>query len=243
MPFNIEKYNSLKSAIPTDVTIIAVSKTKPIEDLQEAYEIGVRDFGENYVQELVEKHEKLPKDIRWHFIGHLQSNKVKYIAPFVHLIHGVDSEKLLIEINKQGKKINRSINCLLQIYIAKEETKFGMDEQELLHVMNKLPELEFVNICGLMGMASFTDNQQIITSEFNYLYNLFQTNSPFGGLRGLTNNKPQTTNNEPQTPNPKLQTLSMGMSADYKTAIECGSNMIRIGSMLFGERNKTSQTK
>jgi len=242
MPFNIEKYNSLKSAIPTDVTIIAVSKTKPIEDLQEAYEIGVRDFGENYVQELVEKHEKLPKDIHWHFIGHLQSNKVKYIAPFVHLIHGVDSEKLLIEINKQGKKINRSINCLLQIYIAKEETKFGMDEQELQHVMNKLPELEFVNICGLMGMASFTDNEQIITSEFKYLHNLFQTNSPFGGLRGLTNNKPQTTNNEHQTPNSKLQTLSMGMSSDYKTAIECGSNMIRIGSILFGERNKNQSS-
>jgi len=241
MPFNIEKYNSLKSAIPTDVTIIAVSKTKPIEDLQEAYEIGVRDFGENYVQELVEKHEALPKDIHWHFIGHLQSNKVKYIAPFIHLIHGVDSEKLLIEINKQGKKINRKINCLLQIYIAKEETKFGMDEEELQHVMDQLPELEFVQICGLMGMASFTDNEQIITSEFKYLYNLFQTNSPFGGLRGLTNNKQQTLNKFPLWGIEGA--LSMGMSADYKTAIECGSNMIRIGSMLFGERNKNSQTK
>jgi pyridoxal phosphate enzyme (YggS family) len=240
MPFNIEKYNSLKKSIPSGVTIIAVSKTKPVEDLQEAYEIGVRDFGENYVQELVEKHEKLPKDINWHFIGHFQSNKVKYIAPFVHLIHGVDSEKLLIEINKQGKKINRSINCLLQIYIAKEETKFGMDEQELQHVMNKLPELEFVNICGLMGMASFTDNEQIIKSEFTYLKGLLQT----------INTKHQTPNNEHQTPNAKQLppwgtegALSMGMSSDYKTAIECGSNMIRIGSMLFGERNKTSQTK
>jgi len=240
MPFNIEKYNSLKSTIPTDVTIIAVSKTKPIEDLQEAYEIGVRDFGENYVQELVEKHQKLPKDIHWHFIGHLQSNKVKYIAPFVHLIHGVDSEKLLIEINKQGKKINRKINCLLQVYIAKEETKFGMDEQEIQHVISVLPELEFVQVCGLMGMASFTDNEQIITSEFSYLNDLYQTinNKP-----QTPNAKHQTTNNEPQTPKLKLQTLSMGMSADYKTAIECGSNMIRIGSMLFGERNKTSQTK
>ncbi len=226
MPFNTEKYNSLKKSIPSVITIIAVSKTKPIEDLREAYEIGVRDFGENYVQELVEKHEKLPKDIRWHFIGHLQSNKVKYIAPFVHLIHGVDSEKLLLEINKQGKKINRKINCLLQIYIAKEETKFGMDEVELQHVIAILPELEFVNICGLMGMASFTDNEQIITSEFNYLNKLLKT----------TNNKRQTINNEPQT-------LSMGMSADYKIAIECGSTMIRIGSMLFGERNKSSQTK
>ena len=227
--FNIEKYNSLKKSIPSGITIIAVSKTKPFEDLQEAYEIGVRDFGENYVQELVEKHEKLPKDIHWHFIGHLQSNKIKYIAPFVHLIHGVDSEKLLIEINKQGKKINRKINCLLQIYIAKEETKFGMDEQELQHVISTSPELEFVNICGLMGMASFTDNEQIIKSEFAYLKSLLQT----------TNNKQQTINNEPQTPNPKLQTLSMGMSADFKIAIECGSTMIRIGSMLFGERNKT----
>jgi pyridoxal phosphate enzyme (YggS family) len=158
----------------------------------------------------------------------------------VHLIHGVDSEKLLIEINKQGKKINRSINCLLQIYIAKEETKFGMDEQELQHVMNKLPELEFVNICGLMGMASFTDNEQIIKSEFTYLKGLLQT----------INTKHQTPNNEHQTPNAKQLppwgtegALSMGMSSDYKTAIECGSNMIRIGSMLFGERNKTSQTK
>lgn len=233
MAFNAQKYNSLKQSIPNSVTIIAVSKTKPLEDLQEAYEIGVRDFGENYVQELVEKHEKLPKDINWHFIGHLQSNKVKYIAPFVHLIHGVDSEKLLIEINKQGKKINRKINCLLQIYIAKEETKFGMDEQELQHVMDKLPELEFVQICGLMGMASFTDNEQIITSEFTFLKNLYET----------INAKPQTTNHKQQTTNNELQTLSMGMSADYKTAIECGSNMIRIGSMLFGERNKSSQTK
>jgi pyridoxal phosphate enzyme (YggS family) len=225
--FNIEKYNSLKKSIPSGITIIAVSKTKPFEDLQEAYEIGVRDFGENYVQELVEKHEKLPKDIHWHFIGHLQSNKVKYIAPFVHLIHGVDSEKLLIEINKQGKKINRKINCLLQIYIAKEETKFGMDEQELHHVISISPELEFVNICGLMGMASFTDNEQIITSEFTYLNDLYQT----------INTKPQTPNHFPLWGIEGA--LSMGMSADFKIAIECGSTMIRIGSMLFGERNKT----
>ncbi|MEI8052845.1 MAG: YggS family pyridoxal phosphate-dependent enzyme [Bacteroidota bacterium] len=239
--FNIERYNLLKSQIPSDVTIIAVSKTKPIEDLQEAYEIGVRDFGENYVQELVEKHEKLPKDIRWHFIGHLQSNKVKFIVPFVELIHGVDSEKLLTEINKQGKKINRKINCLLQVYIAKEETKFGMDEEELQQVIAVLPELEFVNICGLMGMASFIDNEQIIKSEFTYLKKLFQTTNT---ELQTPNHKQQTINNETQTPNAKQFTpwgtegaLSMGMSADYKTAIECGSNMIRIGSMLFGERN------
>lgn len=236
MAFNAQKYNSLKKSIPSGITIIAVSKTKPVEEIQEAYEIGVRDFGENYVQELVEKHEQLPKDIYWHFIGHLQSNKVKYIAPFVHLIHGVDSEKLLIEINRQGKKINRKINCLLQVHIAKEETKFGMNEQELQHVICLLPELEFVNIFGLMGMASFTDNEQIITSEFNYLKDLLQT----------INTKPQTPNNEHQTPNAKLLppwgtegALSMGMSADYKIAIECGSTMIRIGSMLFGERNKS----
>jgi pyridoxal phosphate enzyme (YggS family) len=227
--FNIEKYNSLKQTIPSSVTIIAVSKTKPVEDLQEAYEIGVRDFGENYVQELVDKYEQLPKDIRWHFIGHLQSNKVKYIAPFVHLIHGVDSEKLLLEINKQGKKINRKINCLLQIYIAKEETKFGMDEQELQHVIAILHELEFVNICGLMGMASFTDNEQIITSEFTYLKGLLQT----------INTKHQTPNAKQLPPWGIEGAMSMGMSADYKIAIECGSTMIRIGSMLFGERNKS----
>jgi hypothetical protein len=241
MPFNTEKYNSLKESIPSGITIIAVSKTKPIEDLQEAYEIGVRDFGENYVQELVDKHEKLPKDIRWHFIGHLQSNKVKFIAPFVELIHGVDSEKLLTEINKQGKKINRKINCLLQVYIAKEETKFGMDEEELHRVIAVLPELEFVNICGLMGMASFTDNKQIIKSEFTYLKGLQQTintkQQTKNHIQQTTNNKQLTTNHKKRTPNPKLHILSMGMSADYKTAIDCGSNMIRIGSMLFGERN------
>ena len=153
--------------------MIAVSKTKPNSDILEAYTSDVRDFGENYAQELTEKAVALPNDIRWHFIGHLQTNKVKYIAPFVHLIHGVDSEKLLIEINKQGKKINRKINCLLQIYIAKEETKFGMDEQELQHVISALPELEFVHIRGLMGMASFTNNTQIIKAEFTYLHDLF----------------------------------------------------------------------
>lgn len=218
MPFQTSVYNSLKNQIDSNVTIVAVSKTKPIADLQEAYEIGVRDFGENYVQELVDKNEALPKDIRWHFIGHLQSNKVKYIAPYVHLIHGVDSEKLLIEINKQGEKIKKKISCLLQIYIAKEETKFGLNEAELESIIQKLPQLPFVQISGMMGMASFSSDVQIVKGEFDTLKQLF--------------NKYSTS----ITDNFKMEILSMGMSGDYKMAISCGSNMIRIGSMLFGER-------
>lgn len=222
MPFLSKVYTSLQNELASnEVCIIAVSKTKPVEDLMDAYTAGVRDFGENYVQELVDKQSVLPTDIRWHFIGHLQTNKVKYIAPFVHLIQGVDSEKLLLEINKQGKKINRKINCLLQIYIAKEESKFGMNEDELKHVISILPTLEFVNITGLMGMASFSDNQTLIKQEFEYLHQLFN------GIKQLS------------IPNFSPHILSMGMSADYKIAVECGSNMIRIGSMLFGERNYT----
>lgn len=219
MPFNSDHYNKIRSEVPADVSIVAVSKTKPISDIQEAYNFGVRDFGENYVQELVDKYEALPKDIRWHFIGHLQSNKVKYIAPFVELIHGVDSEKLLVEINKQGKKLNRKINCLLQMHIAKEETKFGMNEKELHAVIEKLSGFEFVNVCGLMGMASFTDNKQTIKTEFTSLSDLFQS-----------------INNPLQTTSSKSLVLSMGMSSDYTIAIACGSNMIRIGSILFGNR-------
>ena len=218
MPFQPSVYNSLKEQIDTMVTIVAVSKTKPIDDLQEAYDIGVRDFGENYVQELLDKHEALPKDIRWHFIGHLQSNKVKYIAPFVHLIHGVDSEKLLIEINKQGEKLNRKISCLLQIYIAKEETKFGLNEVELENIIQILPQLPNVQIVGMMGMASFSSDSQIVNNEFDTLKQLFDKYSLLSA------------------DNFKLETLSMGMSGDYRMAISCGSNMIRIGSMLFGER-------
>ena len=218
MPFQSPVYNSLKEQIDTKVTIVAVSKTKPIADLQEAYDIGVRDFGENYVQELVDKYEALPKDIRWHFIGHLQSNKVKYIAPFVHLIHGVDSEKLLIEINKQGEKNNKKISCLLQIYIAKEETKFGLNEAELDSIVQKLPQLPFVQISGMMGMASFSSDVQIVKAEFDTLKQLFDKYSTLS------------------VDNFNMETLSMGMSGDYKMAISCGSNMIRIGSMLFGER-------
>jgi len=218
MPFQTTVYNSLKNQIDSNVTIVAVSKTKPIADLQEAYDIGVINFGENYVQELVDKYEALPKDIHWHFIGHLQSNKVKYIAPFVNLIHGVDSEKLLIEINKQGEKINKKISCLLQIYIAKEETKFGLNEAELESIIQKLPQLPFVQISGMMGMASFSSDSQIVKNEFDALKQLFDKYSTLS------------------TENFKLETLSMGMSGDYKMAISCGSNMIRIGSMLFGER-------
>jgi len=218
MSFQTSVYNSLKNQIDSNVTIVAVSKTKPIADLQEAYDIGVRDFGENYVQELVDKYEALPKDIRWHFIGHLQSNKVKYIAPFVHLIHGVDSEKLLTEINKQGEKVNKKISCLLQIYIAKEETKFGLNEAELESIIQKLPQLPFVQISGMMGMASFSSDVEIVKAEFDTLKQLFDKYSTSS------------------VDNFKMETLSMGMSGDYKTAIPCGSNMIRIGSMLFGER-------
>lgn len=206
------------------VTLVAVSKTKPASDIQEMYALGQRDFGENYVQELVDKQAELPADIRWHFIGHLQSNKVKYIAPFVNLIHGVDRFKLLLEINKQAAKNGRIIDVLLQVYIANEETKFGLDEKELIELMDyytaQKPELANVRICGLMGMASFSDNRQQVRAEFSKLNNLFQflKQSYF-----LTD--------------PSFSIKSMGMSGDYTIAIEEGSNMVRIGSLLFGERN------
>jgi hypothetical protein len=189
------------------------------------YDLGQRDFGENYVQELVDKYEALPKDISWHFIGHLQSNKVKYIAPFVHLIHGVDSLSLLKEINKQALKNNRIIDCLLQVYIAKEETKFGFDEHELsetiTRITNELHEFKNIKVVGLMGMASFSDDKDIIRNEFKTLKRFFDTNAQLSTI------------------NHQLSTLSMGMSGDYKIALEEGSNMVRIGSLLFGERNYT----
>jgi len=222
MPIHIEKYKQILIDLNGKATLIAVSKTKPIEDIQALYDLGQRDFGENYVQELVDKYEKLPKDIHWHFIGHLQSNKVKYIAPFVHLIHGVDSLSLLKEINKQGLKNNCIIDCLLQIHIAKEETKFGLNSDELEAVLTgELSTLKNIRIIGLMGMASFSTNMNIVRAEFNYLKSLFVKYTPL------------------QTANCKLQILSMGMSSDYKIAIEEGSNMIRIGSLLFGERKYT----
>ncbi|MEL0308605.1 MAG: YggS family pyridoxal phosphate-dependent enzyme [Flavobacteriaceae bacterium] len=206
---------NFRKDIPQNVTLIAVSKTKPISLIQEAYATGQRDFGENKVQELVEKQEALPDDIRWHMIGHLQRNKVKYIAPFVHLIHGVDSLRLLKEINKQGAKINRCIPVLLQVHISQEDTKFGFDSNELKEAINECKVLEWIKPCGLMGMATFTSDLDQVRREFQGLKDLFdQYQSNFGE-------------------NP---TLSMGMSGDYKVAIDQGSTMIRIGSSLFGSR-------
>lgn len=219
MPVNLPAYSELISFLQSHhVTLVAVSKTKPVSDIQEMYHLGQRDFGENYVQELVEKQALLPADIRWHFIGHLQSNKVKYIIPFVHLIQGIDSLSLLKEVNKQASKHNRVVNCLLQIYIAKEESKFGMDEAELEETIKLVLSgtLPHVSIQGLMGMASFTNDTQLIKNEFAQLKKIFDK---------IGNDIPVTY-------------LSMGMSSDYKMAIEQGSNMVRIGSMLFGTRNK-----
>ncbi len=222
MPVNKEKYKEIVSELETQgVTLVAVSKTKPVEDIKELYDLGHRDFGENYVQELVDKEAQLPKDIRWHFIGHLQSNKVKYIAPFVQLIHGVDSLKLLSEINKQAAKHNRIIDCLLQVYIAKEETKFGLNETELDELINLSTNQPFnaVRIGGLMGMASFTNDMNKVRKEFQYLKTIFDKHASLS------------------TDNYQLSTLSMGMSSDYRIAIEEGSTMVRIGSLLFGDRN------
>jgi PLP dependent protein len=218
--------NTIKSQLPAQVTLVAVSKTKPVSDLMEAYNAGQRIFGENYVQELVEKYEQLPNDIQWHFIGHLQSRKVKLIAPFVSLIHGVDSLKLLQEINKQAAKNNRVIDCLLQIHIAEEESKFGLDEQELEDILQKLldsarndnNEYKNIRIVGLMGMATFTENQNQIEKEFQNLKSIFDKVSQLS------------------TENCQLNTLSMGMSGDYQLAISCGSTMVRIGSSIFGSR-------
>ncbi len=205
-----------------DCLLVAVSKTKPIEDLREAYDSGIRDFGENKVQEIQEKQPLLPSDVHWHMIGHLQSNKVKYIAPFVHLIHGVDSFKLLQEINKQGKKIDRVIPCLLQIHIAEEETKFGFDKTEMEEMLNskEFQELTHVRIEGVMGMATFTENQDQVRKEFRGLKQLFEEL------------KTKTLPNFVQ-----LEDISMGMSGDYLIAQEEGSTMVRIGSAIFGKRN------
>ncbi|HRL70180.1 MAG TPA: YggS family pyridoxal phosphate-dependent enzyme [Flavobacterium sp.] len=211
---------NIKATLPKQVTLVAVSKTKPVSDLMEAYEAGQRIFGENKIQEMTEKWEQMPKDIQWHMIGHVQTNKVKFMAPFVSLIHGVDSLKLLQEINKQAKKNNRTIDCLLQIYIAEEETKFGLDEEELTSLLtsNEFQELKNIQIVGLMGMATFTANKDQIKKEFLHLKSIFDTNK---------NLKSEICN---------LNTLSMGMSGDYQLAIECGSTMVRIGSSIFGGR-------
>ena len=220
MPINSAVYQNIISELnKKSVTLVAVSKTKPVEDILELYTLGQRDFGENYVQELTEKYELTPKDVRWHFIGHLQSNKVKYIAPFASLIHSVDSKKLLAEIDKQAKKNNRVIDCLLQIHIAEEETKFGFNENELKELISSdLTVYRNVQIKGLMGMASFTDDIQKVRNEFKFLKRLFDKYSSWSIV------------------NYQFSILSMGMSADYEVAIEEGSNMVRIGSLLFGKR-------
>jgi pyridoxal phosphate enzyme (YggS family) len=212
---------NIKSQLPEHVTLVAVSKTKPINEIMEAYNTGHRIFGENKIQEMVEKHEQLPKDIQWHMIGHVQRNKVKYMASFVSLIHGVDNFKLLKEINKQAQKNDRIIDCLLQIKIANEDSKFGMTAQEASEILQsqEFLELEHIRVVGLMGMATFTNDKTQIKREFEYLKATF--------------NNLKTQN----TINCKLQTISMGMSSDYKLAIDCGSTMIRVGSSIFGERN------
>ena len=216
-----QNLDTIKQTLPDYVTLVAVSKTKPVSDLMEAYNAGQRIFGENKIQEMADKYQEMPKDIKWHMIGHVQRNKVKYMAEFVDLIHGVDSLKLLKEINKQALKHDRIINCLLQIKIAEEDSKFGMrikDAEELL-LSETVSELKNINIVGLMGMATFTDNKDQIKEEFLRLKFAFED------LKTI------------QTSNCNLQTISMGMSGDYKLAIECGSTMVRVGSSIFGERN------
>jgi len=212
----------IKSQLPAQVTLVAVSKTKPVADLMEAYDAGQRIFGENKIQEMTDKWKVMPKDIEWHMIGHVQTNKVKYMAPFVSLIHGVDSLKILQEINKQATKNNRVIDCLLQVYIAEEESKFGLDEQELEEllklVQHNKENYKNIRIVGLMGMATFTENKNQIEKEFKHLKTIFD--------------KYKTLNTE----HCQLNTLSMGMSGDYQLAISCGSTMVRIGSSIFGSR-------
>jgi pyridoxal phosphate enzyme (YggS family) len=207
----------IQFSLPSHVALVAVSKTKPISDLMEAYNAGQRIFGENKIQEMTEKWEQMPKDIQWHMIGHVQKNKVKYMAEYVSLIHGIDSLKLLQEINKQAAKCNRVIDCLLQVYIAEEESKFGLDENELDEILqnDQNDKLTNIKIVGLMGMATFTDNKEQIKKEFQHLKTIFD---------------------KLKIHNSSFTTLSMGMSGDYKLAIECGSTMVRIGSSIFGGR-------
>ncbi|TKD65857.1 YggS family pyridoxal phosphate-dependent enzyme [Flavobacterium sp. ASW18X] len=213
-----ENLKAIRATLPEHVTLVAVSKTKPNAAVLEAYEAGQRIFGENKIQEMTQKWEELPKDIQWHMIGHVQRNKVKYMAPFVGLIHGVDSFKLLKEINKQAEKLDRTIQCLLQMHIAEESSKFGMDQEELLTVINsdEFNAMKNIKINGLMGMATFTDNKNQVRKEFRYLKSIFDS------TKDLL---------------PQSEILSMGMSGDYKIAIEEGSTMVRIGSSIFGARN------
>ncbi len=219
---------SLKTELdPLKVKLVAVSKTKPNEDILQAYQAGQRIFGENTVQELVKKQEELPKDIEWHLVGHLQSNKVKYIAPFISLIHAVDSLKLLAEVNKQAQKNNRIINCLLQIHIADEDTKFGLDFDEAIELLrsSEYQQMQHIRIVGLMGIATNTENQKKVSEEFYELRALF---------KGLKASFFQNSED--------FIELSMGMSSDYKLAIEQGSTMVRLGSNIFGERNYPNKT-
>ena len=212
---NIKKY---KDELPENVKLVAISKTKPNEDLMEAYNAGQRILGENKIQEMTDKWEELPKDIEWHMVGHVQRNKVKYMAPFVSLIHAVDSLKLLKEINKRAKQNERTINCLLQIKIAEEDSKFGISSEEAIEILNSeaYSKMENVKVVGLMGMATFTDDEDQVRSEFKYLKSVFDK---FGDQH------------------PDLKELSMGMSGDYQIAVDCGSTMVRIGSSIFGARN------
>lgn len=212
-----EIINNYKAELGPNVTLVAISKTKPTSDILEAYKAGQKIFGENKIQEMAEKWEELPKDIEWHMVGHVQTNKVKYMAPFVSLVHAVDSLKLLKEIDKEAKKNNRTINCLLQIKIAEEDSKFGISIEEARKILasREFSELKNVKVTGLMGMATFTNDLEQVKKEFQYLKENFDV---------LRNDYPT------------LKILSMGMSADYKVAVECGSNMVRIGSAIFGER-------
>jgi pyridoxal phosphate enzyme (YggS family) len=216
-----ENLKAILSTIPSEVTLVAVTKTKPVSDLEQVYKAGQRIFGENKVQEMVDKHDQLPKDINWHLIGHLQTNKVKYIAPFVSMIHSVDSLKLLNEINKEAKKNNRTIDCLLQFHIAEEETKFGLSIEEAKEILEskEFVEMQNVSIVGIMGMASFTENTEKVRNEFRILESYFQIlKSHFFKF------------------NDDFKEISMGMSGDYLVAIEEGSTMVRVGSSIFGSR-------
>jgi pyridoxal phosphate enzyme (YggS family) len=217
-----ENLNIVKASVPFYVTLIAVSKTKPVSDLQEAYDAGQRIFGENKALEMRDKHQVLPNDIQWHFIGHLQTNKIKYIAPFVTLIHAIDSLSLLEAVNKEAAKNNRVIDCLLQFHIAQEETKFGLDMEEAKSMLESesYKNLNNINICGVMGMATFTDNAAQVREEFKNLKNIFET---------LKENYFKE--------NDSFKEISMGMSDDYPIAIEEGATMVRVGSKIFGARN------
>jgi pyridoxal phosphate enzyme (YggS family) len=218
MPVNREAYQQIIAELKAKkVLLVAVSKTRSIEEIKELYDLGQRDFGENYVQEMTEKTKQLPSDIRWHFIGHLQTNKVKLIVPFVQLMHGIDSLKLLKEINKEAIKLEKKVDCLLQVHIAQEETKFGFDEKELIELSwDEIKAMNGIHVTGLMGMASFSDNMDKVRLEFRTLKSIFDQ----------LKKKDQS-----------LNAISMGMSADFRIAIEEGSTMVRIGTLLFGQRN------